>query len=96
MFKKLFANNGVARGWLYFQIAAFSTWLADATVWLGWLWNNADTLRGRTLDVVDYVLIGLLIFKTAIASIVAGYVAVRAYLDQHLSNAKANAPKPNP
>ncbi len=69
LFKTIFSNNGVARGLLYFSIAAGTPLVAQFTEW--------DETAPKTYYAIA---------ASVIAALVAGLVAIRAFIDQHLSS----------
>lgn len=87
--KKLFTNNGVARGWLYIIIALAATVGDDLWALGEWLIANRDMLIAREIHwSVDIpIVFSLMGAKLLLAFVSVGNV-IRAYLDQHLGDAK--------
>lgn len=90
-FRKLFTNNGVARGWLY-VIIAFAATVGDDLWALGqWLVENRNMLITHEIHwSVDIpIVLSLGGAKILMAFVAVGNV-IRAYIDQHLTRTKAN------
>ncbi len=88
-FKRLFTNNGVARGWLYIIIAFAAVVGDDLWALFEWLVANREMLIAKDIHwVVDLpIAISALTAKALMACVAVGNV-IRAYLDQHLSKPK--------
>jgi len=88
-FKKLFTNNGVARGWLYVIIAFAAVTGDDLWALAEWLIANRNKLIEREIHwFVDLpIAISAILAKALYACVAVGNV-IRAYLDQHLSKTK--------
>jgi len=89
--KKLFTNNGVARGWLY-VIIAFAAAVGDDLWSLAeWLITNRDMLAAKEIHWhIDIpIAISALGAKALMAGVAVGNV-IRAYLDQHLARTKTS------
>lgn len=90
-FKKLFTNNGVARGWLY-VIIAFATAVGDDLWALAeWLAANREMLATKEIHWrVDFpIVVSALGAKALMACVAVGNV-IRAYLDQNLGRTKTS------
>lgn len=88
-FKRLFTNNGVARGWLYVINTAATMLAVDLLAFGGWLYTHHASLRDYQIDwLVDSLLVAAIVIGKLL-SVAAGITnTIRAYLDQHLSKAK--------
>lgn len=88
-FKKLFTNNGVARGWLYVIIAFAAVTGDDLWALAEWLIANRNKLIEREIHwFVDLPIVVSAILAKALYACVAVGNVIRAYLDQHLSKTK--------
>lgn len=83
--KLLFRNNGIARGWMYLIAAAGGVIVADLGVLGAWLWSNWDFVSENIGNWVLWLVTLVYVAKTVISAGIQGIVAIRAYLDQHLS-----------
>lgn len=90
-FKKLFTNNGVARGWLYVIIAFAAAVGDDLWALAEWLVVNREMLIAKEIHLtVDIpIAVSAIGAKALYAAVAVGNV-IRAYLDQHLTRTKAN------
>lgn len=90
-FKRLFTNNGVARGWLYIIIAFAAAVGDDLWALAEWLVANREMLISKEIHpIVDIpIAVSALSAKALMACVAVGNV-IRAYLDQHLTRTKAN------
>lgn len=90
-FRKLFTNNGVARGWLYVIIAFAAAIGDDLWALAEWLIAHREMLIAKEIHpLVDIpIAVSALSAKALMACVAVGNV-MRAYLDQHLSKIKTN------
>lgn len=90
-FKKLFTNNGVARGWLYVIVAFAAVTGDDFWALAEWLIAHRDKLIERQIHwFVDLpIVLSAVAAKFLYACVAVGNV-IRAYLDQHLARTKSN------
>lgn len=83
--KRLFKNNGVARGWLY-VITTLALALGDDAYEFGrWLVEQRDMLIARDVSIVDGFALFFLSGGKIFLAFGAALNTLRAYLDQHLS-----------
>ena len=86
--KRLFRNNGVARGWLY-VITTVAFALGDDAYEFGrWLVEQRDMLITRDVSIVDGFALFFLSGGKILLAVGAALNTLRAYLDQHLSKTK--------
>lgn len=84
--RKLFTNNGIARGWLYVVNTAAAMLAVDLLALGAWLFTHHAALRDYKIDWLLDPLLVMAIVVGKLLSVAAGVTnTVRAYLDQHLS-----------
>lgn len=88
--RRLFKNNGLARGGLYIIIALATNLGDDLYQASTWLMDNRDTLLARPFTAVDALAGSALVVSKLVLAIAAAGNVIRAYMDQHLSRTKAN------
>ena len=83
--KRLFKNNGIARGWLY-VITTIAFALGDDAYEFGrWLVEQREMLITRDVSIVDGFALFFLSGGKIFLAVGAALNTLRAYLDQHLS-----------
>ena len=87
--KRLFRNNGIARGWLYVVNTAATMLAVDLLAFGAWLYTHHSQLRDYQIDwLLDTLLVAAFVIGK-LFSVTAGVTnTIRAYLDQHLSKTK--------
>lgn len=87
--KRLFKNNGVARGWLYVVNTAATMLAVDLLAFGAWLYTHHGQLRDYQIDWLLDTLLVVAFVLGKLLSVAAGITnTLRAYLDQHLSKTK--------